>query len=390
MASNAEAASRQSQRRFHGETQSDLLARQYSCVAHGSEIRPGRFRRVSLQNESILVVRDENGKLSAFADVCLHRGSRLAAADDGDATIIRCPYHGWEYDAAGWLTKARLMQGPRSARLPQIDLIEQSGLVFLALNCEHRESFQKALDEVFAPLDVFAIELLKVAERRVFHAQVAWPLFVQNFVECYHCYAAHELLRRSEAFVELAENGAGWKIDQIDKATGLRARANGKPVMSLEPSADSPVFRAARTSTLNSDSETVDGALIGKPLGDLPIGDRAFVYGFVGPLTHFTVLPDQLVVFTFDPTATDHTRITVTWLVHRHTSLDEGAIENMAGFWSRTLSEDIALTEAVQQNAGSRFMPSACFAALEQDARIFSAWLKRHMIEGETDHDPVQ
>ena len=139
--------------------------------------------------------------------------------------------------------------------------------------------------------------------------------------------------------------------------------------------------RAARTSTLSTDSETVDGNLIGKPLGGLPAGDRAFVYGFVGPLTHFTVLPDQLVVFTFDPVGDDRTDITVTWLVHQDTSLDEDQKANMVGFWARTLKEDIALTEAVQQNANSRFIPKASFASLEHDAKIFTAWLNRHSEE---------
>ncbi|AXK42379.1 aromatic ring-hydroxylating oxygenase subunit alpha [Erythrobacter aureus] len=381
LASSVTPGQQEPQRHSHNGAHSDLLARQYSCVAHANEIRQGRFRRVSLQNESILIARDDRGKLTAFADVCLHRGSRLATSEEGDANAIRCPYHGWEYDAAGCLTYARLMPRQSSARLPRIDLLEHSGLIFLAFDAQQREDFGTALDQVFGSLGPFGLETLKVAERLVFSAHAAWPLFVQNFVECYHCYGAHELLRRSEAFIDFAENGEGWKIGQLDKATQLRAIDHGKPVMAIEPSSLSPVLRAARTSTLSTDSETVDGNLIGKPLGGLPAGDRAFVYGFVGPLTHFTVLPDQLVVFTFDPVGDDRTDITVTWLVHQDTSLDEDQKANMVGFWARTLKEDIALTEAVQQNANSRFIPKASFASLEHDAKIFTAWLNRHSEE---------
>lgn len=45
------------------------------------------------------------GTLKAFWNVCSHRAIQMRDGGDGDAQrghgILRCPYHGWSYDAAG-------------------------------------------------------------------------------------------------------------------------------------------------------------------------------------------------------------------------------------------------------------------------------------------------
>lgn len=58
--------------------------------------------------EKLALFRDGSGKLGLVADRCAHRGTSLSAGAEHfktagrvDAHGIRCPYHGWLYDATG-------------------------------------------------------------------------------------------------------------------------------------------------------------------------------------------------------------------------------------------------------------------------------------------------
>ncbi len=62
-----------------------------------------------------MVVRDTEGVLRAFVNVCRHRG-HLIAQGDGNRKALQCPYHAWTYDLDGTLRKA-----PRSEREPDFD-----------------------------------------------------------------------------------------------------------------------------------------------------------------------------------------------------------------------------------------------------------------------------
>jgi phenylpropionate dioxygenase-like ring-hydroxylating dioxygenase large terminal subunit len=54
----------------------------------------------------ILIVRQSNGGLKAFVNICSHRGAPLNECNHGRAKkgrLFACPYHGWTYDLEGKL-----------------------------------------------------------------------------------------------------------------------------------------------------------------------------------------------------------------------------------------------------------------------------------------------
>src|SRR4051812_17133060 len=53
----------------------------------------------------VLVVRDREGGLRAFLNVCRHRGAELVAGC-GRRQTIQCPYHAWTYGLDGSLRAA--------------------------------------------------------------------------------------------------------------------------------------------------------------------------------------------------------------------------------------------------------------------------------------------
>ena len=62
--------------------------------------RPGDHVVGRVSRVPVVVVRDGDGELRGFLNVCRHRGSLVASAD-GNAPRLRCPYHAWTYNLDG-------------------------------------------------------------------------------------------------------------------------------------------------------------------------------------------------------------------------------------------------------------------------------------------------
>ncbi|MBX2884244.1 MAG: aromatic ring-hydroxylating dioxygenase subunit alpha [Granulosicoccus sp.] len=74
--------------------------------------------------ERILVLRDQEGRLRAFHNVCRHRGAPLLEGKGGNCPpMLSCPFHGWTYDRGG-----RCVAIPASSTFSDIN-IEEKGLV---------------------------------------------------------------------------------------------------------------------------------------------------------------------------------------------------------------------------------------------------------------------
>jgi vanillate O-demethylase monooxygenase subunit len=83
-----------------------------------------------------IVVWRTGGRVVAFKDLCIHRGTRLSLGSiDGER--LRCAYHGWCYDAEGAVTEIpatpRERGIPAKARAIAYRCTERYGLVFVCL-----------------------------------------------------------------------------------------------------------------------------------------------------------------------------------------------------------------------------------------------------------------
>ncbi|MEY1674264.1 Rieske 2Fe-2S domain-containing protein [Gordonia sp. ABKF26] len=82
----------------------DVVRRFPHIVAHVDELpKTGSFVTTELIGTPLLVIRQSDGSVKAFSNVCRHRGSRVEFGESGCKRVFACPYHNWSYGKDGAL-----------------------------------------------------------------------------------------------------------------------------------------------------------------------------------------------------------------------------------------------------------------------------------------------
>jgi len=101
----------------------------WQIACHVSDVpEPGNYITMDVVGERALILRDQDGTVRGFHNICRHRGSRVVADDKGTCrNALVCPFHGWVYNLDGTLRGAAR---PRS--FPPLDK-QEFGLIALDL-----------------------------------------------------------------------------------------------------------------------------------------------------------------------------------------------------------------------------------------------------------------
>ncbi len=79
-----------------------VFGRSWLMVGHDSQIpNPGDFFLSFMGEESVIVVRDNEGKIRVHLNSCPHRGMPVCRQDRGNARTFYCVYHGWNFSREG-------------------------------------------------------------------------------------------------------------------------------------------------------------------------------------------------------------------------------------------------------------------------------------------------
>jgi choline monooxygenase len=146
-------------------------------------------------------VRDGDGTLRGFANVCRHRAHQVMSGS-GTCTSMQCPYHAWTYGLDGSLRKA-----PRGDDEPGFST-DGLGLVPVAVDCwgpflfarpeaegESLAASLGELPEIVAAAGVH-LESLRWVRRVPWSLDANWKVAIENYLECYHCPTAHHGLAK--------------------------------------------------------------------------------------------------------------------------------------------------------------------------------------------------
>jgi choline monooxygenase len=89
-----------SEAQYRAELRHLFLPAWHPVATTGDLARPSDFLTFDLLGHPILI-RNFDGELRAFLNVCPHRHSQLTQRPRGRAARLRCQYHGWEFDREG-------------------------------------------------------------------------------------------------------------------------------------------------------------------------------------------------------------------------------------------------------------------------------------------------
>ena len=90
------------------------------------------FFTADVAGEPIVVVRDKQGTLRAFSNVCRHRAGPIASGS-GCKNVLRCAYHGWTYTLDGRLIGTPDVEG--------VEFFDRSTMGMVPLRLETWEQF---------------------------------------------------------------------------------------------------------------------------------------------------------------------------------------------------------------------------------------------------------
>ena len=158
---------------------------------------PGQYVTAEISGEPIVAVRDGDGSLRGFFNVCRHHAAAVVTEPCGTAKLLRCPYHGWTYGLDGSLKGTPDFTGvqnfdPAQNGLVPVQLEQWEQFVFVQLNhtVHSLRDYFGGLVERVASLD---LARLRFIERRTYELRCNWKVFVDNYLDGgYHVPYVHQ------------------------------------------------------------------------------------------------------------------------------------------------------------------------------------------------------
>ena len=155
---------------------------------------PGDYKAFRIVDEPILVCCDNSGQLNGFRNVCRHRGVEVAVGA-GNLKHFSCPYHAWEYDLNGRLTRATYPEDIKGydlgrCRLPPVRLETWGGFVFINLD-NNAPSLLESHGEILAQCEFLNMQNTRLARTCVIEPACNWKLIGENVWDIYHLGVVH-------------------------------------------------------------------------------------------------------------------------------------------------------------------------------------------------------
>ncbi|MGO8971923.1 MAG: aromatic ring-hydroxylating oxygenase subunit alpha [Steroidobacteraceae bacterium] len=204
-----------------------VLMPSWQIVCHINSIpKSGDYVTFDMGSESVVVLRDREGEIRGFHNVCRHRGSRLLDASGNCPGPITCPYHGWSYRQDG-----SLLGVPMRESFPGLDRNDFSlktvridvafGFVFVALRGD-----PPPVSQVWGSLanelsEYRVAEMVPLGPISYDTWNVDWKIAIDNYLESYHVPIGHPGLNRmftpdyeDQSAVASVARGISWLREQ--------------------------------------------------------------------------------------------------------------------------------------------------------------------------------
>ena len=279
----------------------------------------------------MLLTRDEDGAVHAFANSCRHRGHELLQCGETvKRRSIICPYHSWSYKLDGELRNApgfRDVTGFDASQFGLVPLrvVDWHGWLFV----DRSGTAGDFADHVAGTEDIIAPyvpEELVVTTRHSYELACNWKILAENYQECYHCSTIHPELSRispptSGDNLNLPGRWMGGSMDLIPQAA-----------------------------TMSLDGRSGGVAIAG--LSERELRSVMYLVGYPNLLV--SLHPDYVMTHLLTPLAANRTHVECAWAFPRDVAGADGFDPSYAvDFWDLTNRQDWAACESVQRGLSS-------------------------------------
>lgn len=329
------------------------------CIGHAGDIpTAGDYFTVTVGDDPLLAVRQQDGSVRVLANVCQHRGQQLAQGT-GNVRRIRCPMHSWTFDLSGQLVSAPGLNDDPSfdkseACLPVIRSEVWEGLLFITYD-DSIAPLSPRLATLKEQLANYRLSEMRPAAPMQFdQIECNWKHFMD---ECYHCPSLH---------------GQSWgktyptTSKTVDESSIYNDLVNG-------------IFAYDLIGPFPDASPTRTGKALQPILSGLTEHQRQrLAYISVAPNLLIVAMPDKVKCFMWLPIGANESKYGVTWLYPESTLASTGFKET----WEMELNdlypvmtEDYDGWRRYQIGARSRFAPRGRLSPLEQMMGRHQDWL---------------
>jgi choline monooxygenase len=172
-----------------------VFARSWQFAGREEQVRnPGQYITCDIASQPIIVVRGQDNVLRAFFNVCLHHAAAVMSDPAGEASPLRCPYHGWTYTLDGHLKTtpdlgATCHFDRAAMTLKPVEVLIWKEWVFVRI-----ERAGPPIPE----LSELTVAGFHWFERRHYLVDCNWKVFIDNYLDGgYHVPHIHKRLNSS-------------------------------------------------------------------------------------------------------------------------------------------------------------------------------------------------
>lgn len=372
-----------------------VFYREWLFATMASEL-PSRGSYVTLNvgDNPILLVRDGEGEIRGFHNVCRHRGSRLCVHEQGKVANLTCPYHQWTYDLQGQLLYTGNAMGadfnPLEYKLTPIHCRNSGGFVFICLALGEAPEISGFLADLEHYMEPYQMHQTRVAAESTIIEEANWKLVIENNRECYHCNGSHPQLLRTllewddvndpratpEFLADYEQQAQAWDAERIPHRRvehGLQQRIVRMP---LKTGAE----------VMTMDGKVASQKLLGR-VQNRQLGSMRILHL---PNAWHHMQSDHLIVFRVLPLSAQRTAVTTQWLVHKDAVAGEDYDEQrLTEVWRHTNDQDRELVEQSQRGIRSiSYQPGPYSPTHEFGVIRFIEWYRAAMLRADQPQQP--
>ena len=337
-----------------------IFEQSWVCVGRAGALpKPGDYLALRLHNQSIIIVRSEAGGLSAFYNLCRHRGTELVPlTQPGSITgqfnrSIVCPYHAWSYHLDGRLRGTpHLSVDTTGVTLHTLPLAEWGGFLFIHLDDPTDTPLLAALGEGVERLARYPLTDLMVGDMITYDVAANWKVILENYNECYHCGPVHpELCELVPAFKQSGGSELNW-----DDGVPHRVGAN---------------------------TFTLSGNTTRSPFPGLSEGEKTHHKGeLFYPNLMLSLSMDHVAAFTLLPQNASRTLIQCEFLFHPDELYKPHFDSSDAvQFWDKVNQQDWAICESVQRGMQNKVFQHGYYGPMEDESLDIRDYVSRKLSE---------